>query len=114
MKAIERFVLFVKGKRAAAMQKDDDDIYRPWWADDEEDPSFKVIRAEARQRASDDLREAMAAADARPKKRLGVITTGMIGNPKPGPSKEAEPEVEKETLREKWRRLKAELERLKR
>jgi len=114
MNAIERFVLFVKGKRAAAMQQDDDDRRWPWWADDEEDPSFKVIRGEARQRASDDLQEAMAKGEAQPRKRLGVITTGMIGGPTPGPSKEAEPEPEKETLREKWRRLKAELERLKR
>jgi len=109
MNTLRRFVLFVKGQRAAAMQQDDDDRPWPWWADDEEDPSFRVIREEARRRASDDLQEAMAKGEARPQKRLGVITTSnMGGREAEGPAfhslTEPEPRPATETLRDRWRR----------
>jgi len=82
MNAMKRFLLALKGRRAPI--QDDDDTYRPYWWGADEDPSLKVIRAEARQRAHDDLMEAMAKADARPKKRLGVITTADVGLKKEG------------------------------
>jgi len=78
---MRRFLLALKGRRAP-VQDDDADTYRPWWWGADEDPSLKVIRAEARQRAHDDLMEAIAKGEARPQKRLGVITTGDIGRAK--------------------------------
>jgi len=80
MNAMLRFILALSGHRVRE-RKDDEERW-PWWAGPDEDPSFGVIRAEARQRAHDDLMEAMAKGDAQPKKRLGVITTADIGKSK--------------------------------
>jgi hypothetical protein len=80
MNAMRRFLLALKGLRAPV--QDDDDRRWPLWADDEEDPSFRVIRNEAAQRASNDLQAAMARGEAQPKKRLGVITTADVGGSK--------------------------------
>ena len=81
MNAMLRFILALKGRRAPK-EDEDDNTYRPYWWGEDEDPSFKVIRGEARLRAHDDLMEAIAKGEARPQKRLGVITTGDIGRAK--------------------------------
>jgi hypothetical protein len=81
MNIMKRFLLALRGYRPR-VQDDDDNTYRPWWWDDDEDPSLGVIRAEARQRAHDDLMEAMAKGDARPQKKLTIITTADIGKSK--------------------------------
>jgi hypothetical protein len=74
---MRRFLLALRGYRAP---KDDDaDAYRPWWADDEEDPSLDFIRKEVRLRAHDDLMESI---DKRPPKKLTIITTADVGGPK--------------------------------
>ena len=107
MNAMKRFILAVRGIRAPHVQ-DNDDRW-PLWADDEEDPSFRIIREEAQRRASDDLQEAMARGEAQPRKRLGVITTSNMGGRKAeGPAfhslTEPESRPAKETLRDRWRR----------
>jgi len=103
MNALRRFVLFVKGQRAAAMQQDDDDRPWPWWDDVNEDHEF--IKAEARLRFHDDV---MAEPKEKPRKLTVITTSNMGGREAEGPAfhslTEPEPRPAKETLRERWRR----------
>jgi len=84
MNAMKRFLLAVRGIRAPHVQDDDDNTYRPYWWGSDEDPSFDFIRREAAARAHSDLMESIARGQARPQKKLTIITTADVDLKKTG------------------------------
>jgi hypothetical protein len=58
-------------------------VFPDEWGRNEEDENIDFMRREARLRRHDDLMESIARGEARPQKRLGVITTGDVGDKKP-------------------------------